>query len=89
MTCASENASTAVRLPLWDYPTQDIAETAPSKAILNTAPIMSAKPSLAVTDLLASRATKLHRHSPLKQRRYLSVCQSLANGGCSTDARGS
>jgi hypothetical protein len=35
-----------------------------------------------ISTAIKSRAAKLHRQSPLKQRRYLSVCQSLANGGC-------
>ena len=86
MTCASENVSTAVRLPLWDYPTQDTERTVPSRDILNTAAPTKAKHSPAVTDLLASRAKTLHLHSPRKQRRFLQVCQSLANGGCSIEA---
>jgi hypothetical protein len=87
MTCDKDFVSIAIYQQPWDYPTQDIAETAPSKAIWNTAPPTKAKPSPDVTDLLASRATKLHRHNGLARKRYLAVCESLANGGYSTDDR--
>jgi len=85
MTCAKDFVSIAIYQQPWVWHTQDTAETAPSRAILNTAPPTKAKPSPGVTDLLASRATKLHRHNGLARKRFVQVCQSLANGGCSTD----
>jgi hypothetical protein len=84
MTCAQENASTAVRLPLWDYPTQDIARIGQSKAISNTATPTNATPSPDVADLLTSRAKRIHQHNGLARKRYLAVCQAL-KGGCSIE----
>jgi hypothetical protein len=84
MTWFNVDASSAMKTPLWDYPTQDTEPTDQNKAICPTAQAMRSKPSPDVTDLLSRRAAKVTKGTGAAML-YLKTHQRLHREVYSTD----